>query len=160
MRNRYCFDAITAFCVVLRPLSSAYTWYDLETSFKILYSHFSEIFWEEVEHYVQPKGQLITNLQQELLQQIADMYTKSINDAGAPLDSCVGFIDYTKAKICRPGGAGSYQRACYSGHKRFNCLIYQKRTTPGGLIFSLFGPEVGRRHDMTLFRRSVIEKGL
>ena len=46
------------------------------------------------------------------------------------------------------------QRSTYSGHKRFHCLIYQTVTTPDGLMFYLYGPEVDLRQDMTLFRES------
>lgn len=82
------------------------------------------------------------------------MYAKAIHEKGAPLTNCVGFIDCTKIQMSRPGGIGANQRTCYSGHKRFHCLIYQTVTTPDGLMFNLYGPEVGRRHDMTLFRES------
>ena len=40
------------------------------------------------------------------------------------------------------------------------CLIYQTITTPDGLIFSLYGPEVGRRHDVTLSRERGIQERL
>ena len=34
----------------------------------------------------------------------AELYADSIKHAGAPLDSCVGFINCTKIKITKPGG--------------------------------------------------------
>lgn len=75
-------------------------------------------------------------------------------DASSPLDWCVGFIDCTEINIARPGGYGSNRRARYSVHGRMHRLIYQSITTPDGLILSLYGPEVGRRHDMTLLKNS------
>lgn len=66
----------------------------------------------------------------------------------------IGFIDCTKIEITIPGGPGFNKRACYSGHKRFHCLIYQTITTPDGLIFHLFGPEAGKLLDITLYRQS------
>ena len=51
------------------------------------------------------------------------------------------------------------QPSCYSGLKRMHCLIYQTVTTTDGL-FSLYGPEVGRRHDLTLLRESGLEERL
>lgn len=62
--------------------------------------------------------------------------------------------------MARPGGPGSNQRACYSGHKRMHCLIYQTIRTPDGLIFSLYGPEVGQRHDLSLLRNSGVADSL
>ena len=88
------------------------------------------------------------------LKERAELYSTAIKEAGAPLEKCVGFIDYTKIKMCRPSGPNVYQRSCYSGHKRIHCLIHQTITTPDGLLFSLYGPEVGRRHDLTLLRDS------
>jgi len=62
--------------------------------------------------------------------------------------------------MSRPGGAGANQWTCYSGHKRFYCLIYQTVTTPDGLMFYLYGPEVGCRHDMTLYRQRNLDSDL
>ena len=59
-----------------------------------------------------------------------------------------------------PGGNGSNHRAFYSGRKRFHCLVHQTITTPYGLIFSLYGPEEGRRHDLTLILNSDISERL
>ena len=62
--------------------------------------------------------------------------------------------------MSRPGGRNAIQRSCYSGRKRFHCLIHQTVTTPDGLLFHMYGPEVGRRHDMTLYRQSGIDEQL
>ena len=56
--------------------------------------------------------------------------------------------------MARPCGRAVLQRSTYSGQKRVHCLIYQTITTPDGLKFYLYGPEVGRSHDMTLYRQS------
>lgn len=99
-----------------------------------------------------------------LLQENSIKYARSIYDKGEPLDKCIGFIDVTKIKMCRLSGENRYQRSCYSGHKRVHGLTYQTITTPDGLVFALWGPEVGRRYDLTLLRKSgwkaVLEDGL
>lgn len=64
-------------------------------------------------------------------------------EAGAPIDTCVGFIDGTTVGINRPGGPTDNQRVVYSGHKRYHCLRYQALTTPDGMIVSFFGPVGG-----------------
>lgn len=56
--------------------------------------------------------------------------------------------------MSRPGGHVGLQRARYSVHNRFYCMVYQTVTTPDGLIYHFYGPEVGKKHDMTLFQRS------
>ena len=153
-KRQYVFDDITACCVVLRRLSSTSTCDDMKPVFGMRYSALSKVFWEAVERFVDAKGHLVTTLKEGLLQSGAARYASAIEQCGAPLDSCIGFIYCTKIKMNRLGGHGSNQRACYSGHKRMYCLVYQTITTPDGLIFSLYGPQVGRRHDLTLLRNS------
>ena len=90
----------------------------------------------------------------------AATYAEAISGKGAALKNFVRFIDCTKIQMNRPGGIGTLQRACYSGHKKFHRLVYQTVTTPDGLVFSMYGPEVGRRHGMTLYRESGIDTQL
>ena len=85
-----------------------------------------------------------------LLTARAKRYAVSMMTAGGPLDTCVDVMDCTKIKIRRPRGHGSLQRDSYSGQNRMHCLICQTITTRDGLIFSLYGPEVGRKHGVTL----------
>ena len=93
------------------------------------YSALSEVFWEAMERFVEDKGNLLNTQREEQLWWRAEIYVNAITSSGAPLGSCVGFIDCAKIRMTKPGGHGSNQRACYSGHKRMHCLIY--------------GPEVG-----------------
>ena len=135
-RCRYRCDSTTACCIVLRKLATPCRWYDLEPVFGMHSSKLSEIFWEQMECFVESRGHLITTLRTELLAERAELYASAIKDKGAPLDNCVGFIDCSKIQMSRPGGDGEAQRACYSGHKRMHCLVYQTITTPDGLIFT------------------------
>ena len=98
-------------------------------------SALSEIFWEVIQSFVHIQGHLVTELRQGLLGSRAWLYADCVKAAGAPLDSCVRFMDCTKIKMNRPSVHGSIQRSCYSGHKRMHCLICQTITTPDGLIF-------------------------
>lgn len=138
---------------MLQRLASTTRWTDLEAKFGIFASQMSEVFWDMVKNFTDTNESLLY-LRGAFLRSRASAYANAIAEAGAPLPRCVGFIDCTKIKISRPGGHGSLQRSVYSGHKRMHCLIYQTLTTPDGLMFPLYGPEVGRRHDLTLFRQS------
>ena len=120
----------------------------------------SEVFWEAIECFYEKLSHLLTTFCSELLVERAAEYASVIEGKGAPLDNCVGFIDCTKVQMCRLEGPSTNQRSVYSGHKRFYCLIYQTITTPDGLVFNLFGPVEGRRHEMTLYRMSGMEKHL
>lgn len=163
-RSRYVVEPVTAVCIALRKLSYPTRWKDLEKMFGMRASAMCEVFYEVIESLVNNHGKLLETFRIPFMQQRAEMYAKAISEKGAPLDNCVGFIDCTKIQMCRPSGRNAMQKSTYSGHKRFHCLIYQTVTTPDGLLFYLFGPEVGRRHDMTLYRESglgtVLEEGM
>ena len=96
------------------------------------------------------------DFRQTLMTRRAERYASTVYAKGVELENCVGFINYTRIQMCRPGGENAMQRSVYSGHKRLHCLIYQTITSPDDLIFSMYGPKVGRRHDMTLYRQSKI----
>jgi len=90
----------------------------------------------------------LTEWRVEYMRERAALYAEKIEGTGAYLDRCVGFIDGTAIFIAQPGGG--LQRAGYSGHKRKHAVKFQCVLTPVGLIFHLFGPWEGRRHDMIL----------
>ena len=89
-------------------------------------------------------------------------FTSAIQAKGAPLNQCIGFIDWT---VRLNAGPTKNQRIMYSGHKRIHslkfqvilCFYYnlftfvafhiQSVVTPNGLIAHLFGPMEGKRHD-------------
>lgn len=152
-RNRYACDPITATCILLFRLSTPGRLRESELKFGMFSSKLSEVFWEVLESFMESVGDVL-QLRQHLLSSRAALYAEAIRNAGSPLESCVGFIDCTKIQMQRPGGSSLTQRACYSGHKRMHCFGYQSLTTPDGLIFALFGPDDGRRHDMNTYRRS------
>lgn len=152
-RNDYICDSVCATCILLHRLATVIRWYDVEPKFGFFSSQLSELFWDMVDLLIERVGHLL-DLRGAFLRSRAALYASAIKDAGAPLERCVGFVDCTKIRMSRPGGGGANQRSCYSGHKRMHCLIYQSLTTPDGLIFAMFGPEVGRRHDITLYRNS------
>ena len=95
---------------------------------------------------------LLSDLNQPLLsQRNLEMFSRQINEKGAPLTNCWGFIDGTVRPICRPK---DNQRRVYNGHKRVHALKFQSVLTPNGLIANLFGPIEGRRHDARMLRES------
>lgn len=99
------------------------------------------------------KGHLLVDLNNLnwLDRQRMRLYARSINNKGAPLENCWGFIDGTARPICRPA---INQEEYFSGHKRHHCVKYQSVICPDGIIVSLLGPYVGRRHDAGILRES------
>ena len=59
-RNRYKVESLTACCILLKRISSAVTWFNLELLFDMRYSHMSEAFWETLEKFTSEKSHLIT----------------------------------------------------------------------------------------------------
>ena len=70
---------------------------------------------------------------------------------GAPLDSCLGFIDGTVRRIARPN---KNQRIVYNGHKRVHALKFQSVVVPNRMIANLAGPFEGKKHDSTMLCKS------
>ena len=160
MRNRYKCGVITASCIVLRRMASPCIWRDVEFLFGMHSSWKSWVFWEVLETFVQLRGHFFETFRSDLITERAELYSAAIHEKGAPLEHFFGFLDCTKIQNSRPGGVAIKQRVCYSVHKRFHCLIYQTITTPVGLMFYLYGTEVGRRYDMTLYTESGLDVSL
>lgn len=157
-RRRYRCDPITATCIMLRRLAFPCRWIDLEYTFGMSVQMMSEVFLETLEAFSPNMNALLCSFRVDLLHCKAVHYAQCIAGQGAPLERCVGFLDCTKVFISRPGGPACNQKACYSGHKRAHCLVYLTITTPDGLILYMYGPEEGRRHDMTLYRKSNLDE--
>jgi nuclease HARBI1 len=151
-RSRYRVDPVFASCVVLRRLASPTRWMDLKEFYRHP-SQLSEIFWEVIEHIRDTKFHLIQDFREDLAQVMGDRYAERIA-AKCPIDNCFGFMDCTLVRTSRPVGPNAVQRSMYNGHKRCHGLKFQSVATPDGLIFHVFGPEEGRRHDSTLYRKS------
>jgi len=113
------------------------------------------IFFATVAMTMEKWGANLTSWRVEFMRERAVLHAEKIEGTGAYLDRCVGFIDGTAIFIARPGGG--LQRACNSGHKRKHAVKFQSVLTPDGLIFLLFGPWEGRRHDMTLYFESGLD---
>lgn len=76
-----------------------------------------------------------------------------INEKGAALQNCWGFIDGTVRPISRPG---SNQRVMFNGHKKVHSVKFQSIATPNGLIANLYGPVKGKRHDNAMLAQSQV----
>ena len=157
-RNRSRCNIMNATCIVLRRIASPCRWVDMGFMFRMHASRLREVFWKVIETFVSLRGGLFESFHSDIINQRASLYAEAIHTKVAPLDNCLGFIDCTKIQMRRPGGSSMNQRSCYAGHERFHCLLYQTITTPDGLMFDLYGPEVGRRHDMTLLRESGLDQ--
>lgn len=138
-RNRYRCDTTFAAFVILRRLASACRWSDL-SSFHRYGSQLSEIFWEVMKHMQRTKFYLVTESRADLMESNEHKYASAISTI-APLHNCVGFLDCTIVRVCRPKGENVLERSLYNGHKSTHCIKFQTITTPYGLCFHIYGPE-------------------
>ena len=157
-RSEYSCSSITAKCILLRRLAYPCRWIDLELDFGMHAPALSEVFWKTIDCLYQKRSHLLTTFRSELLMDRTAEYAAVVEKRGAPLDNSVVFIDCTKIQMCRSGGTSSNHHSVYSGHKRCHCLLYETITTPGSLVFHLFGSVDGLKQDMTLYRMSNMEE--
>lgn len=109
----------------------------METLFGMRSSALREVFCECIETFITSKKNLLFIFRSSLMNEQVQKYADAILGKDAPLDCCIGFINYKKIKIFLPRGNGSLQRSVYSCHKRFHSLIYHTITTPNGMIFHM-----------------------
>lgn len=88
------------------------------------------------------------------------MYAQAIFEDQEPLLDHVGFVDVRKTSMPSQEDEASNKERCYPGYKNVHCLSYLTMTIPDGLILYLYGPEVGRRHNMTVYRESWLDEVL
>jgi DDE superfamily endonuclease len=117
----------------------------------------TEIFYEALECFLLWAGPLVSTFQTDFLGTRAEYYSSKISEKSEnATQHCAGFIDGTLIEIARP--RGMLQRATYSGHKRRPGLKRQVIKTPYGMLFHIFGPYKGHRHDLNLYAESDLDE--
>jgi DDE superfamily endonuclease len=155
-RRRYAASPEEAIAILLSRLSMPCRVEDLEQRFYRSKAAINEIFYETLECFIKWASPLVSAFQGDYLQSRAQMYARKIAAKSRnATQKCVGFIDGTLVEIARLSGL--MQRATYSGHKRKPVLKWQVVTTPDGMLFHVFGPFEGRRHDMHLYAESGLD---
>ncbi|KAF0698103.1 hypothetical protein As57867_003465, partial [Aphanomyces stellatus] len=138
-KARYRATAVEAVCIMLNRLAWPHRLGSMVQTFGRSREALSSIANETMLHVHSRFGHLLewddARINREWMQQCAD----AIHKHGAPLKTCIGFIDGTVREICRPGK--KIQKAAYNGHKRKHAVKYQAVSMPDGLIVHLYGPE-------------------
>lgn len=158
-RNRYSTSGLLSTCVLLRRLSSAMNWNDMELMFGKHGSHLFEIFWEAVQKALDERGHLLHTsvLPSLFFKNRLQLYADATYAKGGALKTCVGLIDGTLIGISRSGGGYMQQLVAYNGHKKKHALKFQVISAPDGLVLHCYGPMEGRRHDWTLYAKSDVD---
>ncbi|XP_050515881.1 uncharacterized protein LOC126892544 [Diabrotica virgifera virgifera] len=142
-------------CILLRRLAYPNRLSDLKVIFGLSAQSLSQIINKTVNLILEGHRSILEDLDNVpwLTQEKLEYYSQAVAAKGAAVQNCWGFIDGTARRICRPS---INQEAYYSGHKRWHCLKYQSVVCPDGIIISLKGPYLGRRHDAGIFEESNI----
>lgn len=88
----------------MRHLAAPCRWHDLASTFLLRECALSEVFWESMETFIGSCADQIEQFRKDLMQPRAARYAEIIQENGAALDNCVGFIDCTKIQMVRQGG--------------------------------------------------------
>ncbi|KAJ3978446.1 hypothetical protein F5890DRAFT_1422592, partial [Lentinula detonsa] len=122
-QGRYCFTAVEALSLLLVRYRSGCDQFELQTKYDRCQSSLSEVLNELIE-YLDERWKHLLDCDRDGVfhpDQLAT-YADAISARGAPLSNCIGFLDCTIRKICRPS---FYQEVCYNGYKKIHALKYQ-----------------------------------
>ena len=144
--------SVPALCMYLKRFAHPCRYGDLVCHFarpvpelSIITNHMMDLIYGRWHH-------LLTRYNHDLLSPPKLLqYANVIQQAGAALDNCWGFVDGTVRPVCRPN---ENQRVIYNGHKRVHSIKFQAVALPNGLVGNLFGPIEGRRHDSFMLAAS------
>ena len=144
--------SVPALCMYLKRFAYPCRYGDLVYHFarpvpeiSIITNHIMDLIYDRWHH-------LLTRYNHDLLSPPKLLqYAEAIEQAGAALSNCWGFVDGTVRPVCRPN---ENQRAIYNGHKRVHSIKFQAVALPNGLVGNLFGPVEGRRHDSFMLASS------
>ncbi|ETI51478.1 hypothetical protein F443_05166 [Phytophthora nicotianae P1569] len=150
-RQRYLVSAFEALCIFLRRMAYPARLSDLQDLFGRNETAISSISNAVLDHLYSTFHHLFQFDHARLTEATLSTYASAIHSQGAPLHTCVGFIDGTVRGTCRPL---RHQKYVFNGHKRKHALKYQSVLAPDGIIVHLSGPFPGTRHDAYILQQS------
>ena len=156
--NRLVVPGVEATCIFLKRYAYPIRFGDMIPRFGRPAAQLSMIATEMTNFIYNRYHNKLSSLQQQWLAPAElEKFAQAVNDLGAPLSNCWGFIDGTVRPICRPG---EMQRVVYNGHKRIHALKFQSIAAPNGLVAHMYGPVEGRRHDSGMLADSAVYQQL
>lgn len=115
----------------------------------------SEIFPDALHLFMTARGVVLTSsILSAYLSTCAEHFDNGVFSKSNCMKNCVAFTDGTVISIARSGSHNKLQHMAYNGHKRKHVLKFRAITTPDGIGLHLYGPKVGRRHDIFLYAAS------
>ena len=97
---------------------------------------------------------LLSNLNQPWLSpQCLQGFCNNIDQKGAALSNCWGFVDGTARPISR---TNENKKFLYNGHKKVHAIEFQSVVSPNGLVANLYEPVDGKRHNSGILTMSAL----
>ena len=149
-RTRLSVPPVECLAIVLRRLASPARWVDLEEFFGRSGSALCQIFYTTVVMMMDKWGALLTEWRMEFMRDRAALYAEKIEEAGAYLDRCVGFVDGTA--IFYLTAWWGFAARLFQWSQAPSCGEVPKRAHPGRSFLLSFWA-MGRappRHDFVL----------
>ena len=142
-------DGLEGLSVVLRRFAYPCRYSDLIPRFGRPVPELSMISSKVVDFIYDEHHHRLTQWNNNVLNpRLMEQYAYAIQERGAALENCFGFIDGTVRPISRPN---ENQRLLYNGHKRVHALKFQSVAIPNGLIAHLYGPVGKSLNDFSIF---------
>ena len=145
-------DTVTAMCMLLRRLAYPNRYWDISQEFGYDNTMVCRFILTLVT-ILDNKYRSFITLWPGITTQRVIHYSNIITTKFNAIQQIWGAIDGAFRASCRPT---HNQKLLFSGHKRMHGQKFQSIVTPDGLIVSLWGPELGKSHDLTLLRESNI----
>jgi nuclease HARBI1 len=146
-RRCYCASKEEALCLLLERLALPSRVEDLEKRCFRSKAAITEIFYEALECFLLWAGPLVSTFQADFLQTRAEYYSSKISE-NLRMQRSIALGSSTELSL------RSLDRVAFGKERPIadtRDLKWQVITTPDGMLFHIFGPYEGRRHDMHLY---------
>ena len=142
-------DGLEGLSVVLRRFAYPCRYSDLIPRFGRPVPELSMISSKVVDFIYDEHNHRLTQWNNNILNpRLMEQYAYAIQERGAALENCFGFMDGTVRPISRPN---ENQRLLYNGHKRVHALNFESVAIPSSLIAHLYGPLGKSLNDFSIF---------
>ena len=142
-------DGMEGLSVVLRQFAYPCRYSDLIPRFGRAVPELSMISSKVVDFIYNEHHHHLTQWNNNILNpRLMEQYTYAIQERGAALENCFGFIDGTVRLI---SSLNENQRLLYNRHERVHTLKFQSMAIPNGLIAYLYGPVGKSPNDFSIF---------
>lgn len=146
-KGYYC-DSVAVLCIIIENLVAPYFWIHIGMRHSIFLSALCDTFWKVFEKFVCEKHNPVTVFRSDFVTERSAIHKHAVNESGAALTDCIGFIGRTKTRGARTSDANCNKWSVYSSYKMCHFLTFKTLTALDGLIFHI----LALKSDISLIR--------